>query len=349
MSASNSAGSSGYSNTACATIAQAPTVPATPTGLTATAQTAAVSLAWMDNATNETAYAVDRALGTSGSFTRLGSLAANSVKYTDSAVTAGQQDLLPRLGLQQRRLLGLLGDGVRHRPAAARVGAGDAERADRDGPVERGGADLDGQREQRDRLRGGPGARHQRHLLMPGQPRRQRRELHGRSRDGRPAGTCYRVSASNSAGTSAYSSVACATVPSSGTAVAVDFDNPAPSGSSGSWMTTFGGINWGSSQWKWWGAESGMDATNHVDFGASGVTSRQFTFSPGPKTLTTVTFVSYKSGMVTVSDNNGQKTAVSLVPGQAVVATLGWTKASTTIKVSSSVGWDMAITALSYK
>ncbi len=163
------------------------------------------------------------------------------------------------------------------------------------------------------------------------------------------------MSASNSYGTSAFSNTACATVPTSTTGgttttlVTVNFDNPAPSGSAGSWLTTFGGINWGSQQWAWWGPEAGMDSTNHVDFGASGVTSRQFSFSSAPQMLKTVTFVSLASGTATLKDNNGQTSSVSLVAGQNVVATTNWATASTTVTVTISVGWDGAITALTYQ
>src|SRR5262249_48936706 len=53
----NSVGPSAYSNTATATTSAMPTVPAAPSGLTATAASSSqINLAWVDNATNETGY-----------------------------------------------------------------------------------------------------------------------------------------------------------------------------------------------------------------------------------------------------------------------------------------------------
>jgi titin len=59
--------------------------PTAPTGLTATAGTS-ISLAWLDNATTETGYEVERAIST-GSFTLLARLGANARSYTDASVT----------------------------------------------------------------------------------------------------------------------------------------------------------------------------------------------------------------------------------------------------------------------
>ncbi|MEN6457924.1 MAG: fibronectin type III domain-containing protein [Thermoguttaceae bacterium] len=61
-----------------------------PSGLTANASSASVALAWTNNATNATAFSVERSTGTSGVWTVLtNSLAATATSYTDSAVTAG--------------------------------------------------------------------------------------------------------------------------------------------------------------------------------------------------------------------------------------------------------------------
>jgi fibronectin type 3 domain-containing protein len=348
VSASNSAGSSGCSNVVCVTATQpAPTVPATPSGETATVQGTAIALAWTDNATNETAYALDRALGTGGSFARLANLAANSVKFTDSTVTAGQQYCYRVSASNTAGSSGysnvacatvpLASPSVPATPSGATatvqgsaIAVGWVDNATNETAYAV------------DRALGTAGSFTRLANLAANSVAYTDSTV--------TAGQqyCYRASASNSAGSSGYSNVACAMVPLAGTTT-VDFDNPAPPGSSGTWMTTFGGINWGTQQWKWWSAEAGEDPTNHVDFGASGVTSRKFSFSPAPQTLVSVTFVSMTSGIVTISDNNGQKTAVAVVADQAVVAVLGWTKASTTVTVTSALGWNMAITALSYK
>ena len=56
----------------------------------AAASPASVSLSWTDNATNATAYTVERSVGTTGDWTVIASnLAATATSYTDSNVTAG--------------------------------------------------------------------------------------------------------------------------------------------------------------------------------------------------------------------------------------------------------------------
>ena len=116
-------------------------------------------------------------------------------------------------------------------------------------------------------------------------------------------------------------------------------------------MSLFGGINWGQT-WAWWLPEAGIPV-NHVDFGAAGVTSRTFAFSPGPKKLLSISLgkVTTRSsgGSITISDNNGQSKKVSITPGHVLTVTLNWPKVSTWVKVSSDLGWDMAVTALTYK
>jgi subtilisin family serine protease len=67
--------------------APAPTAPAAPTGLTVTTAKRVITLKWTDNATNETAYYVERAKGT-GAFSRVATLAANTTTYKQS-VSAG--------------------------------------------------------------------------------------------------------------------------------------------------------------------------------------------------------------------------------------------------------------------
>jgi hypothetical protein len=127
--------------------------------------------------------------------------------------------------------------------------------------------------------------------------------------------------------------------------------NPPPPGPQGSWVSLFGGINWGQT-WAWWLPEAGIPV-NHLDFGAAGVTSRTFTFLPGPKTLKSISFgeVTTRStgGSIMISDNNGQRKRVSISPGQALTVTLNWPKASTWVQVYSALSWDMAVTGLTYK
>jgi hypothetical protein len=84
----NAVGSSGYSNFLAATTPSQPAVPAAPTDLQARAvrvgSKAQVSLNWLDNATNETGYAVQRCKGsTCTNFSVIASLSANTARYTD--------------------------------------------------------------------------------------------------------------------------------------------------------------------------------------------------------------------------------------------------------------------------
>lgn len=84
--AANAYGPSLPSNTATITT---PFVPAAPTGLTATLQITGVSLTWIDNATNETGFKIERAQvtgGVTGVFTPLATVATST--YIDTTVAA---------------------------------------------------------------------------------------------------------------------------------------------------------------------------------------------------------------------------------------------------------------------
>ena len=75
------------------TVAPAATPPAAPTNLTATLQNGPqVVLTWSDNATNETGFAIERAVG-AGAFSLLATVGprnnTGNVTYTDATVTAG--------------------------------------------------------------------------------------------------------------------------------------------------------------------------------------------------------------------------------------------------------------------
>lgn len=92
VSAFNAAGASAFTNTLSLTTPAAPVVPAAPTNLTASARKvkrgAEVRLAWIDNATIETGYVVERCTGsTCTQFTAVASLPAGSTRYSDAAVS----------------------------------------------------------------------------------------------------------------------------------------------------------------------------------------------------------------------------------------------------------------------
>jgi fibronectin type 3 domain-containing protein len=87
--ASNDAGNSAYSNVAAATTAG--TLPAAPTALTATASSSTqINLAWQDNATNESAYTIERCTNAGcTAFTQIAQVGANVTSYSNTGLAAG--------------------------------------------------------------------------------------------------------------------------------------------------------------------------------------------------------------------------------------------------------------------
>ena len=63
------------------------TTPSAPSNVVATNVTGTVKLTWTDNATNETSYRIDRAIG-AGTYATIATLAADVTSYTDSTVAA---------------------------------------------------------------------------------------------------------------------------------------------------------------------------------------------------------------------------------------------------------------------
>jgi carboxypeptidase T len=88
--ATNTGGDSSYSNEASATTLSAPTVPAAPSNLTATAASKSqINLAWTDNATNETGFYIERCKGaTCTNFTQIATVGANVISYANTGLTA---------------------------------------------------------------------------------------------------------------------------------------------------------------------------------------------------------------------------------------------------------------------
>lgn len=85
----NAAGNSAYSNTANARTTKS-NLPGAPSNLTASAVSSSqINLAWLDNATNETAYKVERATASGGPWTVLTStLPANTTSYSATGLNA---------------------------------------------------------------------------------------------------------------------------------------------------------------------------------------------------------------------------------------------------------------------
>jgi probable HAF family extracellular repeat protein len=69
----------------------APTPPAAPSNLVATALSGArIRLAWTDNASTEVGFRVQRARGSKGDFVLIGQVGANVTTFTDASATAGK-------------------------------------------------------------------------------------------------------------------------------------------------------------------------------------------------------------------------------------------------------------------
>ena len=86
VSAFNSTGTSGYSNT----VSVALTVPAAPANLTATvAKNGQVTLKWADRSNNETGFQVERS-SEGSAFTVIATAPTNTTKYKDATSVRGQ-------------------------------------------------------------------------------------------------------------------------------------------------------------------------------------------------------------------------------------------------------------------
>jgi hypothetical protein len=82
----NTAGDSGYSNSASATTQQR--IPNAPSSLTATAASSTqINLSWTDNAAQESGFKIERSTSSSGPFSQIGTTAANVTTYANSGLT----------------------------------------------------------------------------------------------------------------------------------------------------------------------------------------------------------------------------------------------------------------------
>src|SRR5206468_6693122 len=80
--ANHAIATSGYASEKNATTLS--TIPVAPSGLTITSVTSgSVSLAWTDNANNETGFKIQRKKGATGTYTQIATRGANVTTYSD--------------------------------------------------------------------------------------------------------------------------------------------------------------------------------------------------------------------------------------------------------------------------
>ena len=122
----------------------------------------------------------------------------------------------------------------------------------------------------------------------------------------------------------------------------VSFDSPAPPGGPGPLNAVFAGIDFGIGQWAWSGPYD-VDPTNNVYFANSTGTSRTFAFSQAPRVLQTLRVYGTSAGTMTLADDAGQTLSQDVVTGLMQLVTTGWTRPSTTVTVSFTMGWSLGV------
>jgi len=128
----------------------------------------------------------------------------------------------------------------------------------------------------------------------------------------------------------------------------VDFDAPAPPGSSNSLLSgVFEGIDFGQGQWRWEGAWN-ANPSNHIFFDSSSGQSRNFQFARSPAVLTGMRVAAGASGVLTLTDDAGQTFTTSLSAGSLIMIETGWTQTAKTVTVNYSAGWELAVDDVTY-
>jgi WD40 repeat protein len=136
-------------------------------------------------------------------------------------------------------------------------------------------------------------------------------------------------------------------VATSVTTTTVNFDSPAPPGGPGSLDGVFAGIDFGIGQWAWSGPYN-VDPTNNVYFANSTGTSRTFAFSPAPRVLQSLRVYGTRAGTMTLSDDAGQTLSQDVATGSMQLVSTGWTRPSTTVTVSFTMGWSLGVDDITY-
>lgn len=153
----------------------------------------------------------------------------------------------------------------------------------------------------------------------------------------------------DAAGNQTTSSPVGVTVANSILPVTVDFDNPAPPGSSNSFLQgVFQGIDFGTGEWRWEGPDN-VNPSNQIFFSSASGNSRTFTFAPAPRILESMMAATLSAGTLTLSDDLGQTVIQVIASGSLQLINTGWTQASTSVTVNVTSGWDLSIDDIRYR
>ena len=109
----------------------------------------------------------------------------------------------------------------------------------------------------------------------------------------------------------------------------------------------YAGIDFCTGQWAWEGPY-GVGPTNNVYFANSTGTSRTFAFSPAPRVLQSLRVYATSAGTLTLSDDAGQTLSRNVTTGSMQQVTTGWTRPSTTVTVSFTMGWSLGVDDIAY-
>jgi hypothetical protein len=90
VAATNSAGTSSYSNVANATTTTVVTIPIAPSSLVATANSSSqITINWTDNSNNETSFVIERSLSSSSGFAQVATVGSNVTSYVNTGLASG--------------------------------------------------------------------------------------------------------------------------------------------------------------------------------------------------------------------------------------------------------------------
>jgi hypothetical protein len=90
VAATNSAGTSFYSNVANATTTTVVTIPIAPSSLVATTNSSSqITINWTDNSNNETSFVIERSLSSSSGFAQVATVGSNVTSYVNTALASG--------------------------------------------------------------------------------------------------------------------------------------------------------------------------------------------------------------------------------------------------------------------